>query len=183
MKLYNKSTELQLKYAKDLILFVLFVLFIMDINKIFKYYFFIIMYLFVIVAVIKIILLILSPPTLDFKDSIDIGERGALFLAVITGLVFTYADALDPSKKKDIIKSGESFFKSFLIFVIGMIFSIGLRSALIHPTNPLGLPDLVLAIGSIAMLLLLFISLATIIISGWFFAIGITGLITSFRRE
>lgn len=183
MKHYNKSVELQLKHTKGLILFVLFVLFIMDITKIFKYYFFIIMYLFIVVAVVKIISLILSPPTPDFKDSIDIGERGALFLAVITGLVFTYADALDTSKKNDIIKSGESFFKSFLIFVIGMIFSIGLRSALINPTNPLGLPDIVLSFGGIATLLLLFISLATIIVSGWFFAIGITGLLTSFRRE
>lgn len=141
------------------------------------------MYLFIVVAVLKIIILILSPPTPDFKDSIDFGERGALFLAVITGLVFTYADALDSSKKNDIIKSGESFFKSFLIFVIAMIFSIGLRSSLMNPMNPLGLPDIVRSFGGISTLVLLIISLATIIVSGLFFAIGMTGLLASFRRE
>ncbi len=103
-------------------------------NKIFKYYFFIIMYLFVVVAILNIFTLILSPPTPDFKDSINIGERGALFLAVITGLVFTYADALDSPKKNNIIKSGEAFFKSFPLFVIGMIFSIGLSKSLMNPT-------------------------------------------------
>lgn len=155
---------------------------IMDLNKWFKYYFFIIMYAFVAVAILNIITLILSPPTPDFKDSIDIGERGALFLAAITGLVFTYAGALDSSKKSDIIKSGESFFKSFLIFVIGMILSIGLRKSLMNPTNPLGLPDLVLYFGGIATILLLIIALATIFVSVYFFVIGITGLLASFRR-
>ncbi len=157
----------------------------MDTNKIYKYYFFLIVYLFAVVAVFKVILLIVSvkPPTPDFKESIDIGERGALFLAVITGLVFTYADALDSSKKKDIIKSGEAFFKSFLTFIIGMIFSIGLRSALMNPTNPLGLSESFLYVAGIATFLLFLIALITILISGAYFAIGITGLLAAFRQE
>lgn len=140
------------------------------------------MYLFAVVAILQIFLLIL-PSTPNFNELINIGERGALFLAVITGLVFTYADALDSSKKNDIIKSGESLFKSFLIFVIGMIFSIGLRKSLMNPTNALGLPELVLYFADIAMLLLFIISLLTIIVSGYFFAIGMTGLLASLRGE
>ncbi len=141
------------------------------------------MYLFVVVAILNIFTLILSPPTPDFKDSINIGERGALFLAVITGLVFTYADALDSPKKNNIIKSGEAFFKSFPLFVIGMIFSIGLSKSLMNPTNPLGLPESVLYFGGIATLLLLIIALATILASVNFFVIGFTGLLASLRRE
>jgi hypothetical protein len=97
--------------------------------------------MFVVVAIVNLFSLML-PPAPDFNEIINIGERGALFLAVITGLVFTYADALDSSKKYDIINSGESFFKSFLIFVIGMIFSIGFRKALINSTNSIGLQSL-----------------------------------------
>lgn len=141
------------------------------------------MYVFVAVAILNIFTLILSPPTPDFKDSINIGERGALFLAAITGLVFTYAGALDSSKKNDIIKSGESFFKSFLIFVIGIIFSIGLRKSLMNPTNPLGLPELVLYFGFYATLLLLIIALATILASVYFFVIGFKDLLASLWRE
>lgn len=180
MKYYNHHLFLQKLNFPDRYLL------LMDTNKIYKYYFFIIMYIFVVVAVLKIISLIVSPSTPDFKESIEIGERGALFIAVITGLAFTYADALDDfdsSKKNEIIRSGEAFFKSFLTFIIGMIFSIGIRSALMNTTNPFGLPETVLYFEVILMLVLFIVSLITILISGGYFAIGITGLLASFRRE
>lgn len=144
--------------------------------------FFIIMYVFIFSAVLNIIILILSP-TPDFKELINIGERGTLFLVAIAGLTFTYGDAVETSKKKGIIKTGEYFFNSFLTFVIGMIFSIGFRKATINPINTFSLPEDVFFLTNSLMFLLLTIALAIIITSAYFFATGMTGLLESFRQE
>jgi hypothetical protein len=135
---------------------------------------------FILLAILNIFLMILSPSP-DFDKIINIGERGALFLVAITGLTFTYADALESPKKESIIKSGEYLFKSFLLFVVGMVFSINLRRALINPINTWGMPDLIFNYNNILILLLFLTSLVIIIVSGVLFVKAMTGLLASIR--
>lgn len=153
-----------------------------DLNELLNRYFFIIMFLFILFAIQNIFRLILSP-TPDYDKIIGIGERGTLFLIAITGLVFTYASALGTSKNKDIINSGEYLLKSFLIFVIGMVFSIGLRKALINPSNAFNLPEPIFYSTIIIMFLLLIIALALIIVSGYFLVKGIIVLLKKLPRK
>ncbi len=95
----------------------------------------------------------------NYEDIIQNGERGAIFLIAMTGLVFAYAAALEPSKKKsNIIKSGENLLKSTLSFVISMIVLMGYKKYLINPPTGLGfLPAGLLIISYIIEFLLCFI--------------------------
>lgn len=153
-----------------------------DLNERFKFSFSVLMNLFIFVAIMNIFILILSP-TSDYDKIIDIGERGSLFLVAITGLTFTYASALGTTKNKDLIKSGEYLLKSFLIFVIGMVFSISLRKPLMNPSNTLGLPEIYDLVSLIITVLLMTISLIIIIVSGYFFVKGFTILLESLLPE
>lgn len=106
---------------------------------VFNMYFFIILYLFIAIAMADIFLLIISPNP-DFNSIVSTGERGTILIATVAVLTLTYAAASEFPEKNGILKSGKYFFKSVLTFVIGMIFSIGFRKALINPSNEFGLP-------------------------------------------
>lgn len=142
-------------------------------KKILKGFYFGIIFLFVIFAIVNIFMLLKEP---NYDKIIQIGERVALFLATTALLTFKYASALDSEKKKDIIDSGKYFFKSFLYFIIGMIFSIGFRKSLTDPSSIMlsFLPLFDLAI--ITMFLLWIIGFFLLIASGYFFVRGIMSL-------
>ncbi len=153
-----------------------------DLKKRLKISFSLMMNLFVFLAIGNIFLLILSP-TPDFANIINIGENVTLFLVAITGLVFTYAAALGTSRNKGIIKSGEYFLKSFLIFVVGMVFSIGLKKGLMPPytgiiylSKVFSLLEPIFIFALYLTFLFFFIALVILIVSGYFFVKGITVL-------
>lgn len=160
-----------------------------DLKKHLKFSFSLVMNLFVFYAIANILLLIL-PPTPDFANIINIGENVTLFLVAITGLVFTYAAALGTSRNKDIIKSGEYLLKSFLLFVVGMAFSIGLKKGLMPPytgiiylSKVFSLLEPIFIVGLYLTLFLFLIALIIIIISGYFFVKGVTILLEALPRK
>jgi hypothetical protein len=135
----------------------------------FELYFSMIMNVLIFLAVANIIILIYSP-TSNFHDIIDIGEKAALFIVAVTGLAFTYGGAvLDNPKKARIIESGEYFLRSFLTFVIGMVFSIGIKQTLMNPSKAFFFPWPLNYLEIIGWILFYVISLALLIISGVFF--------------
>ncbi len=146
-----------------------------NIDKIFRISFFIMTFIFVLVAIVNIFLLFKEP---NYDDIIKIGERGAVFLIAMTGLVFTYAGAVPEisGKRDNIVKSGENFFNSTLNFIIGMIFLIGFRKALTNPVNTVGLPEILFALGNLVMFFFFLMGFVWVIVSGYYFVVGIMHL-------
>lgn len=160
-----------------------------DLKKRLKLSFYMIMVLFVFSPIAYLFLLILSPAP-DFANIINIGESVTLFLVAITGLVFTYAVALEAPRNEEIIKSGEYLLRSFLLFVVGMVFSIGTRRGLMPPYTGVNyismapsLLEPIFIFGLYLTLLLFFIALIITFISGYFFVKGITILLEALPRK
>ncbi len=93
-----------------------------------KFYYFSIIVIFIFIAFLKLLQLIFSKEP-DYQLIISYGERGTILIATLVVLTFTYALALENPKKNNVIMSGEHFLKSLLSFVIGIIFSMGIRTA------------------------------------------------------
>lgn len=140
--------------------------------------YFIVTYIMLVLAMIKIFSLLI-PTERDYDLIISIVEKGAIIIATIAVLTFTYALTLDYPKKKLVTKSGKYFLKSVLNFIIGMIFLIGFRDYLDNPINTFGLLDLIFNFTTIIIFLLFSSGLLILISSAYFFAIGITDLLKS----
>lgn len=144
---------------------------IRSIKELFEYYYKIIIFLFIFFAILNIFLLFRKP---NYDEIIKIGERVAIFLATTTMLTFTYALALDPPEnKKYVIESAKYLFKSFLYFIIGMVFSIESIKFLTNPSNDFGFLPL---FGLIIQFLFLITGLFILIASGYFFVKGFTSI-------
>ncbi len=129
--------------------------------------------LFIGIAFIRLFLLLKQN---NYSDIIAYGEKIIALIGSLAVLTFTYADTFEPSEKKDVRKIGEYFLKSFLYFVIGLIFTIGLYEALIKPTFPSGLPSILLLfflLAQIIMFILFWIGFVMLIISAFHLGIGI----------
>ncbi|MFA4934735.1 MAG: hypothetical protein WC568_02750 [Candidatus Methanoperedens sp.] len=152
-------------------------------DSLYRYYFFMIG-LFIAIAFLKLFLL-LAPKEPDYESIISFGEKGTILIATLALLTFTYASVLDYPEKEAVRKSGEYFLNSVLNFVIGLIFSIGFRDVLTRPpSNTFGLPDFVIVLPFIiAMFAFFFIGLAMLILSAFYLAKGIAGLIKSLKCE
>jgi len=140
--------------------------------------YFIIIYMFIILAMFKIFSLII-PTEPDYDYIISIGERGAVIIATIAVLTFTYSLTLDYPNKKVVQKCGKYFLKSALNFIIGMIFLIGFRDPLSNSNNILSLPEILFDFSTILMFIFFFSGFLILISSAYFFAIGITDLLKS----
>ncbi len=149
-----------------------------ELNRRFEISFSMLMNVFVFLAIVKIFVLIYSSNP-DFYYIIDIGEKATLFVVAVTGLAFTYAAALDYPKKERIIESGEYFLRSFLTFVIGMVFSIGIKQALMSPSNSSYFPGPLAVVAVFGLFLFFIISLVLLIVSGYFFVKGTRLLLRS----
>ena len=151
-----------------------------DVNKILELWVFTIIYFFIATAFSKLFIMMLSEDP-DFQSIILYGERIAILIATMAVLTFTYAVALE-QEKSIIIKSGKYFLKSFLNFIIGMIFLIGFRDVLINPSNVLHVPDFVFDLSIILTFIFMLSGFVMHILSAFFLASGITGLLKSLQK-
>ena len=137
-------------------------------------------YLLVAFANIMLLTKILSPNE-SFDSVIPYVEKIAIIIATIAILTFTYSMTLEYPKKKQVIKSGEYFLKSFLNYAIGIIFVIGLNNGLTNPLNYFDLPDQVFYFHLIVLFMFYCSGIAMLIFSSYFFAVGINDLLKATR--
>ncbi len=147
-----------------------------SINVLKKFYSRIILYmicLFIGIAFIRLFLLLKEN---NYSDIIAYGEKVTALIGALAVLTFTYADTFKSSEQEYIRKIGELFLKSFLYFVIGLIFTIGLYEPMIKPTYPSFVPSILLLfflLAQIIMFILFWIGFVMLIISAYHLGIGI----------
>ena len=140
----------------------------------------IVIYILVAFANVMLLIKILSPDE-SFDSVIPYVEKTAILIATIAILTFTYSMTLEYPKKKQVVKSGEYFLKSFLNYTIGAIFIIGLNGGLVNPSNYFDLPDQVFNFHLVALSIFYICGVAMLISSAYFFAVGINDLLKATR--
>ena len=151
-----------------------------DIINILNMYYRITICFFIAIAFIKLFSLFAEPP--NYTDIINYGERGTILIATLAILTFTYAVALDSPEKEAVREIGKKFLNSFLYFVIGLIFSIGLRDAVTNPSGFSIFPAILVILSMVIMIILFFTGLAMLIISAVYLGTGIYELTKSLSK-
>ncbi|MCZ7400912.1 MAG: hypothetical protein O8C61_01670 [Candidatus Methanoperedens sp.] len=145
------------------------------INILKKYYRFIICF-FITIAFIKLFLLLQE---YNYSEIIAYGEKVTILIGALAGLTFAYAatfEDTESTERKAVREIGERFLKSFLYFIIGLVFSIGFRDATSKPSGLSIFPDILVLLSLIVMIILFFIGFALLIVSAVYLGIGIDDL-------
>ena len=109
----------------------------------------------------------------NYQYIINFAINGTIVSATLALLTFTYALVLEPPIKSEIIKIGEKFLMSTLLFIIGFIFLNSAKGILNNAETSIS-PDLV----RFSIILLLLVGGILIqIASACYFAIGISKLL------
>ncbi|MDO8726698.1 MAG: hypothetical protein Q7J35_11580 [Candidatus Methanoperedens sp.] len=152
-----------------------------DIINILNMYYRITICFFIAIAFIKLFSLFAEPP--NYTDIINYGERGTILIATLAILTFTYALTIDSQKEKEAVREiGKKFLNSFLYFVIGLIFSIGLRDAVTNPSSFSIFPAILVILSMVIMFILFFTGLVMLIISAVYLGTGIYELTKSLSK-
>ena len=137
-------------------------------------------YLLVVFANVMLLIKIISPDE-SLDSVIPYVEKTAIIVATIAILTFTYSMTLEYPKKKQVMKSGEYFLKSFLNYIIGIIFVIGLKDGLFNSVNFFNLPEQVYYIHLRLLFIFYLGGIIMLIASAYFFAVGINDLLKATR--
>lgn len=113
----------------------------------------------------------------NYSEIIFYGEKVATLIGALAVLTFTYAATFEDKgiERKGVREIGESFLKSFLYFVSGLILTIGLYGNLINPTYISVFPSILLLflLAQIVILILFLAGFVMLIISAYHLGIGI----------
>ena len=131
-------------------------------------------------AFMKLFLLFKEP---NYNDIINYGERGTILIGALAGLTFSYAGACEYMERKAIRKIGERFLKSFLYFVIGLIFLIGFREPLFNPSRLSIFPEFLDILSLIIIFILFFTGFGMLIMSAYYLGVGIYELTKSLSKS
>ncbi|VVB85943.1 Uncharacterised protein [uncultured archaeon] len=137
-----------------------------------KYYRFIICF-FIAIAFIRLFLLLQE---YNYEKIIDYGQKVTVLIIALAALTFSYTNTFEPSERKAVREIGERLLKSFLYFVVGLIFSIGFRDATSKPPDFSIFPAILVLFSLIIMYILFFTGLVMLIISAVHLGIGIDEL-------
>ena len=136
---------------------------------------------FIALAFIRLFLLLKEN---NYSEIITYGEKVTVLIGALAGLTFAYAATFEKPDTERIAvrKIGESFLKSFLYFVIGLMFSIGFRDAMSKPSGLSIFPDILASLSLILMFILFFSGFGMLIISAYYLGDGIYDLTKSLSK-
>lgn len=112
----------------------------------------------------------------DYERIIDYGQKVAVLIIALAALTFSYTNTFESPEREPIRETGKRFLKSFLYFVVGLIFSVGFRDAMSKPYDSSIFPDVLVLLSLIVMLILFLTGFAMLIISAVYLGIGIDEL-------
>jgi hypothetical protein len=147
----------------------------------FKFFYIILSYSMVFWFLIFIIISFITGiflPTRDYNFIISGAINGTILSATLALLTFTYALVLDYPKRAYIINVGEFFLKATLNFMLGIIF-IGLFALVLNKADTMPpLPEFINNFMlSLTLFILFFIGIIALVMSVYFFSIGIASLL------